>query len=162
MKLTRERKIYGAVLLIGLGFLGFDQLRGGAGADDLAGGQGDELLLVSSTTSSASDKQSNLSTSAADEISLAARLASLSEKTGSTAPADIRDAFRPAEGWLTKRAPVQATIATVTPSEQFIASHKLSAISTSAQGDAVAVVDGTLLRVGGWINGYRLIAVDRA
>jgi hypothetical protein len=115
---------------------------------------------VSANASSASNKRQNPSTNAADEISLAARLASFSEKAGATMPGEIRDAFRPADGWLSQRAP-QQTIATMSPAEKFIAAHQLTAVSTSASGEAVAVVDGTLLRSGMWIDGYRLIAVDR-
>src|SRR5689334_3046083 len=51
MKLTRERKIVGAVLVVALGFLGYDQLSGAGNSIDEAQADASSLLLASGTHS---------------------------------------------------------------------------------------------------------------
>ena len=158
MKLTRERKIFGAVLVLALGFLGYDQLSGGgATADEAANAASGDLLLASASTSS--NKPALTPSNSSGEISLASRLEDLAQKTDATSPGQLRDAFRPVSGWLSKPAPAR-TVVEVSAADKFVAEHKLTAISTNATGASVAVVDGTLLHVGAAIDGYRLISIN--
>jgi len=157
MKLTRERKIIGAVLVAALGFLAYDQLAGAGASSDAAAGDAGSLLLASSSgkpTGPGGGDNTN-------DISLATRLSALAAKTGVSATDQIRDAFRPAEGWINKPVAAIALVPTVSSADKFVAAHKLIAISTNSAGGAVAVVDGTLLHIGGAIDGYRLMRVDR-
>jgi hypothetical protein len=159
MKLTRERKIFGAVLVIALGFLSYDQINGAA-ATDAAHEDSGALLLASN--SRASGTSGNLTTDTSTDISLATRLSVLASKSGASATADrMRDAFRPAEGWLSKPVVAIAAPPTISSADRFVLEHKLTAISMNASGGgAVAVVDGKLLHIGGAIDGYRLTRVD--
>ena len=161
MKLTRERKIVGTVLVIALVGLGYDQLNS-TPADDAAQYEtgGGQLLLAS--TSGASNKSHANQLNVTDGVSLASRLSALATKTGASTPEQMRDAFRPVEGWFNK--PVVASTATgptISPAEKFAADHKLTATSLNTAGGSVAVVDGTLLHVGASLDGYRLISVTR-
>lgn len=164
MKLTRERKIFGAVLVLALGFLGYDQLSGGGANADAATAEADAAnLLLASAPGSSSHRSGAAAIDTSNDISLASRLSAMAGKTGAVAQPDrMRDVFRPVEGWITKPAPKIAAAPTVSSADQFVAEHKLTAISTTnVTGGGVAVVDGTLLHVGGAIDGYRLVAIDR-
>ncbi|MBC8108137.1 MAG: hypothetical protein H7Z14_16245 [Anaerolineae bacterium] len=155
MKLTRERKIVGAVLVIALGGLGFDQLSGTTSTADASLEDPSTLLLASA---SSSNKPARFSASGGEEISLASRLAKLAESTGTISPGAIRDVFRPADIWLPK---TLGTIATATTADKFATDHKLSTISVNTSGGGVAIVDGKLLHVGAKIDGYKLVAVNQ-
>ena len=156
MKLTRERKIIGAVLVAALGFLAYDQFAGAGASSDAAAADAGSLLLASSSGKPTWPGGDNT-----NDISLATRLSALAAKTGVSATDQIRDAFRPAEGWINKPVAAIASAPTVSSADKFVAAHKLIAISTNSAGGAVAVVDGTLLHIGGAIDGYRLMRVDR-
>lgn len=155
MKLTRERKIFGAVLVIALVGLGFDQLGGStSNADTAAAGPG--ALLLAGTGSS--NKPARFSATAGEEISLATRLTTVAQSTGTFSPNAIRDVFRPADIWLPKAV---GTVSTVTSADKFVAEHKLSTISVNATGGGVAIVDGKLLHLGAKIDGYKLVAINQ-
>jgi hypothetical protein len=156
MKLTRERKIFGAVLVVALGVFGYDQLFGSSPSTADASASANTLLLASI---SPSNKPARISASAAEEISLASRLTTLALKTGTTAPNAIRDVFQPAEIWLPKT--VVARVSTVSSADKFVRDHKLSTVSINATGGGVAVVDGKLLHIGGRIDGYQLVAINQ-
>lgn len=155
MKLTRERKIFGAVLVIALGGLGWDQLRGSSPASADASAEADSLLMA---TTGSSNKSALHSATAGDEVSLASRLTSLAQATGTTSPATIRDVFKPANTWLSNALGSNTTVAAA---DKFALQHKLSTISQNASGGGVAVVDGKMLNVGAKIDGYKLISVNR-
>jgi hypothetical protein len=162
MTLTRERKIFGAVLVIAWAGLGYDQFTGGgAAAADAEDVDPDSLLLASSTvsTSPSSHKSTSAMNVGVDDISLASRLTSLAQRTPVRSAGEIRDAFRATDGWISKAAATTPAIGTVSPADQFAAEHKVSAISTNASGGGVAVIDGTMLHIGGQIDGYRLVAL---
>jgi hypothetical protein len=165
MKVTRERKIIGAVLVIALVGLGYDQLGGGA-VDEAALVDSDNSQLLLAATSKSSNKSNANGANATDGISLATRLATLAGHRAEPSREQMRDAFRPVEGWFTKPTAANATADNTTPTissaERFVSSHKLTATSLNTGGGGVAVVDGTLVYVGGSIDGYRLRSVTHS
>jgi len=154
MKVTRERKIIGAVLVIALAGLGFDQLRGASSTTDASADA--STLLV--TGKSSSHKPARVSATMGEEVSFASRLATLAHTTGNVAPNAIRDVFRPADSWLPK---VATIVNTVSAADKFVMEHKLSMVSVNTSGGGVAVVDGKLLHIGASLDGYQLIAIDQ-
>ncbi len=152
MKVTRERKIIGSVLILALGFLGYDQLGTSAAPGDEALADSGTLLMASTTTSNKA-----MLANYDDGASLASRLAATAQKTGTTSPQSIRDAFRPANGWIANS--IDGT--RVSAADKFAADHKLSTVSLNGTGGGVAVVDGKMLHIGATLEGYKLIAITR-
>jgi hypothetical protein len=171
MKLTRERKIFGGVLVVAVAALAFDQL-GGSSSDSssASNGQDPNSLLMASTAASPSSAASrgNVASAAnvADGPSLAQRLAAAAGPAGATpAPDQIRDVFRIPRAW-SGNTQVVAVSDDKLAADRFVQAHKLSAVSkngSSATGDGgVAVVDGKLLHPGAVIEGFKLVAVTRS
>jgi hypothetical protein len=152
MKLTRERKIYAAVLGLGLAVVGYDQLTAPASAD--AASEPQATLLMASAP--ASNKQNNTA-HAGDGPSLAVRLSELAAKTGPTSPDQIRDAFVPSQSWLGKGALAGDRIDRAA-ADKFVQRHRLGTVATSASGD-IAVVDDKLMQIGSKLDGFTLISV---
>src|SRR4051794_40167536 len=104
MKLTRERKIYAAVLALGLGWLVYDQITG-SGAEPAEGASAstaDSLLVAPSQRSTRSDAGTDVAT--AELGSLADRLAAADPAASFEAP-QMRDALCAVDHWLTPHTP---------------------------------------------------------
>jgi hypothetical protein len=172
MKITRERKIFGGLLIVALAALAFDQLGGGGTSSDIASaavaGQENASALLLASSASASPATRSNSNAAADEPSLAQRLKAAAPIAATVSPDHIRDVFRIPRAWLGngQPAPVTQDAATLA-AERFAQSHKLSAVSKSASGGGagglagIAVVDGNLLHPGAVVDGFKLVAVTR-
>jgi hypothetical protein len=149
MKVTRERKIYAAVL--GLALLGFtlDRTIFGGSHDAQADAAAQaEAALVPTTAPTASV------TPAGDDVPLAARLAS-AVNDANFDPATIRVPFSAQLPWLA------ATQIDAPPSsaELFVQKHNLTAVMGSGQS-GYAIIDGACVRIGRSLEGFKLTAID--
>jgi hypothetical protein len=166
MKLTRERKIYGVILVLAVAALGFDQFTGSSssdssGAPPVAQEDPGSLLLASAPASRGN--ASGVSASKDDQPTLAQRLAAAAPAGAALAPEHIRDVFRIPRAWTgSGPAPVADNTAALA-AERFVQTHKLTAVSKSGAdaGGGVAAVDGKLLHPGAVLDGFKLVAVTR-
>jgi hypothetical protein len=148
MKVTRERKIYAAVL--GLALLGLTldlTIFGGSDEAHQDSAQAD-AALVSKPAPSASTAV------AGDDAPLAARLAS-SVNEPNFDPATIRVPFSAQLPWLA------GTQVDAPPSsaELFVQKHNLTAVMGSGQS-GYAIIDGACVRIGRSLEGFKLTAID--
>ncbi len=165
MKLTRERKVYAAVLALGLGWLVYDQVTGGGAepADGASAGAADSLLVAPSQRSTKAEAATDLA--AAELGSLADRLAAAEPAASFEAP-QMRDAFCAVDHWLTphtpgvRPVPLSKTTSAETSVEAFRRNHKLAAVVVRATSPG-AVLDGRYLTIGQSIDGFRLTAVSK-
>jgi hypothetical protein len=160
MKLTRERKIFVAVLGLALAALVTDRLTSTSdSAAAAAESDRSSLLLASSSTATSSGKGPSISAPAGDELSLARRLAAAVSAAKVGDERGGRDLFRVPAKW-SKEVEVNSAEAARVAAEQFARSHRLGAIAHNA-GGAVAVVDGKLLHTGAVVDGFRLLNIAR-
>ena len=154
MKVTRERKIYAAVVAIALLGLVLDRTIYGSrdtGAD-AAQPAPDALLIAPATAPIAA-------ASGVEELSLATRLANTASQERVLGGSDINEPFKSQIAWLT---PVRAEAPATGPTEaeQFQQKHTLTAVLGTGQSGYV-IVDGACVRIGRSIDGFKLVAVDR-
>lgn len=176
MKLTRERKIFGSILIVALIALGVDQLTGSSSSSDTsdtAHAQADpsSLLLASSPAPSSSPRGNGNGTLNVDGPSLAQRLNDAAPTETMPSLDQIRDVFRIPRGWSgNEQSAPRIVSADRLAAERFLHVHKLTAISKTRSGGAagekgaaadVAVVDGKLLHPGAVLDGFKLVAVTR-
>jgi len=156
MKVTRERKIYAAVVIVAVLGLVLDRTIYGSHEDLAADAQQAEAALVAPATSPAT------AGAVADEPSLATRLANTATEQHVADASDIQVPFKTQIAWLMPaRIEQAAVISGPSVAEQFSQRHTLTAIlGNSTSG--TAIVDGYCIRVGRSFDGFKLIAVDRA
>lgn len=163
MRLTNEQKILLGVLGAGVVALGvnyaFFSPKSARAADDIA------AAVASDPVNPAADTKPG----STDNQTIEARLAKLRD----TNTGELRDAFAPGPGWVKAHQPPAVVHAVAAASENgsaFAAAHKLLAVMTPARmvADAAppgesgsALVDGVLVRVGQYYDGYILQAVGR-
>ena len=157
MKLTKEKRVYGAVLGIAVAALAADRLFG-------AGDQGGPSSADASAYAAPASAPGAASTAAATPaptgavVSVAEQLASLDQRavldTGYT-----KNAF---ETWKTEpdRAAAPPTPAATALVDQFRQGHHLTGVLI-ASPRAFAVVDGKMIAVGQSIGGVKLVSVTQ-
>ncbi len=159
MKLTRQRKIYLAILAIGLAALAVDRVflgSDGAGPSRAnaqtsgPAGSGPELAVLPPGSRAAA------SALAAD--ALAERLRRLSKKQGIEMKA-VKDAFACPEGWLPGQAASQPARPPNAGALEFQAQHQLMAVMAGSRGSAI--VDGKCLLIGQKLGLYQLVSVGK-
>ena len=155
MKVTRERKIYAAVVVIAL--LGFvlDRTIYGSREQPPSADAAQSALVGPSTSPVTAN-------AAVEELSLAARLANTAAEQQVSDASDIQVPFKSQIAWLMPAQPEQpATAAAPSVAEQFGQRHTLTAVLGNGT-TGTAIVDGNVVRVGRCIDGFKLISVDRA
>jgi hypothetical protein len=170
MNLTRERKIYGGLLCLGVLALGIDKMflsPSEAPAQSAAGllitnAAPKNLVIahnkpvVSPTPASAQPGEKPLMGLGA----LAARMRDMAEVERLDLT-DAKDVFRPPVSWVGTIAPtqaIQATVTTVGPAATFRDRHHLIAILKSSKG-GMAILDGKSVRPGQTVDGFKLTQV---
>jgi hypothetical protein len=164
MKVTRERKIYAAV--IGLALLGLTLDRTIYGSQD-ATVTSSTVTDSSGTVPATAPSGNSPAGSGAEELSLAARLSNAAQEfdldgnRASPVPAaGMRDPFSHNVIWLT---PAQVDTACSGTVDQFVQRHTLSAVMDDRDGTkGYAIIDGQCVRIGKSIDGFRLVSVDRS
>lgn len=149
MKITRERKAYGVILVLAASWLGMDQF-----SHSPTGITGDSAMAsVAPITRAASS-----AVPAFDEPTLAEKLASI-QPMESVDTRQIRDAFHPENSWLS--APAGRKLVSRAPrADEFVESHRLTAVVARQQGGS-AIVDGKFVQVGKTFDGFTLVRVDK-
>ncbi len=160
MTLTNKQKIYGVLLGVGLASLVVDRLL--IGSD------------IGPDQASADSAQAYVGTMDLPDLTVAAvqpihdvrnegptmgdRVATLARERGVDV-SQVRDAFVPHKSWLpeSNSAKVVKQSSDLSP-EQFRIRHRLMAVVITDEARYV-VVDGDMLRVGEFVDGYRLVAV---
>ena len=158
MKVTRERKIYAAV--IGLALLGLTLDRiihpGDSGQDTLS----DTSASLGTIQINRDSKGDTGVAPIAEELSLATRLTNAAEGSNAGVLARRDDPFSHSVLWLI---PSVSESAGPSSADQFVQRHTLSAVMAPRAGSAgYAIIDGLCVRIGNSLDGFRLIAVDRA
>jgi hypothetical protein len=162
MRLSKQHKVYGAVLGLALAALGADRFFSSAPAE------ASESFAVTTTSASAAkpaalaktaaNGNSLLSSAGDDRRAISARLDELAQTAGLKAEA-VRDAFAPGAAW-------GGAIGTGSAKDeerarQFTAEHHLTAVmGNGSSRNVVAVVDGKPLRPGQTLDGFTLISVS--
>lgn len=163
MKITRERKVYGALLCLGVLALGVDKFV--LGPPDASAQSGANLLIASGPKSLVIAHNKPVVTPPAQQPAekplmslgaLAARMRQAGEAQRLD-PADARDAFRPPVAWVGSPVaqPVHKTVDAVTPGDLFRQRHHLIALLKSSTG-GIAILDGKSVRPGQAVDGFRL------
>jgi hypothetical protein len=148
MKITREQKIYGAVLCLGLVALAWDKL---AASPQQAQATEDPAALL--VQPAAAVKASRPAVPATAPVSMAQRLRMLPQ---AGAPADrLTDVFLPAESW---RGQSPKAASGPGAAQRFAQSHKLDGVMI-ADNRRRAIVDGRSLVVGQTLDGFTLASV---
>ena len=163
MKWTKERKIYGGLLALGVVALVVDRLSGGP--KEAAAQQEDAAALVAPNVAgkSAPSKTARISDAGAvlarANISLAERLRAATSGQ-LVSDKSVVDVFRPSPKWAGAAAG-GGDAHVLSDAERFKLAHRLTAIMMSGRGSR-AIVDGTPLRLGESLDGFRLLSVDPA
>jgi hypothetical protein len=151
MKITRQQKIYGAVLGLALAAWGIDAAASGkdsavrpAAPGAGAGGNPAKSPVIAGRTAEGLPSQS--------VAVFSAKLQTFVDADGNLP--ETRDAFRPSELWISdagrgKDVTVQA----------FLQAHQLKTVISSDRIKAV-VVDSSLLKLGDEIDGFRLVEIS--
>ena len=162
MKVTKQQKVYAGLLVLGLIALVLDRCVFTPASAD-ASDQASDLLIAkpaqSKTESSAPARKATSTAPTGNAV--AQKLTQLSESMHLPGAA-VRDAFCPAPAWAADGAPktpgAPKGITAETPN--FEQTHTLIGVMLSGSS-AAAMVDGTLVRVGQSIDGYRLVSVSK-
>jgi hypothetical protein len=162
MKMTRERKIYLAMLVTGLAALVLDRLTAGP---QNARAQDDPSSFVVERTDKSLSSGAPTVTGGAEHTAigpdLSVRLRSLGERFA--VDSQYRDPFRAPSSWAPRSAavPLPATVPVsdpASPAGEFERSHRLTAVLLSDR-QRNAVVDGKMIKPGQAIDGFTLISV---
>ena len=164
MKLTKQRKVYGAVVSLALTALGLDRFvfPGGEAPVPAAAAQvapSQPTKKVTTVAAPAKTQEANLAGLAA----LAVRMRNVAEVERLDL-ADAKDSFRAPPAWAgealkARPAAAAATAAPpVDPAASFHDKHHLVAVLKSTRG-GVAILDGKTVRIGKEVDGFRLTAV---
>src|SRR5256885_961384 len=161
MKWTKERKIYGGLLALGLVALVIDRCSGGP--KEAAAQQEDAAALVAPNVAGKTAPSKNARTSegailARSDISLAERLRAATNGQ-LVSDKSVVDVFRPSRKWAGDAGGSEAHV--LSDAERFRAAHRLTAVMMSGRSSR-AIVDGTPLRLGESLDGFKLLSVDPA
>ena len=158
MKWTKERKIYGGLLALGVVALAVDRL---SGPPKEAAAQEDAAALVAPNVAGKSAPSKNSRT--ADAAMLARADLGLAERLRAAANGQlvsdksVVDVFRPSRKWSGDGGGGAAH--SMSEAERFKAAHRLTAVMMSGRNSR-AIVDGTPLRLGESLDGFKLLSVD--
>ena len=166
MTLTKKHKLY--LALLALAIVGFmvDRLflsEGVASPKQAKAAPAAPATVAPAVTTVqalvASTPAAGKSEASGDSAIVAERLKALA-KTLNLDPAEIRDAFKPAEDW-TMSAPPPEPAAAPQPKARpdFARNHKLTAVLLS-KGGGSAVVNGKVVEVGQELDWYKLVGLE--
>ncbi len=167
MKLTRERKVYVAILSAAGAIWGFDQFVLSGGPQGAHAGVVDQNVSEVGTPgappTASSPSQPAISRAAADRTphpTLASRLESLSRSLDEGEMARAADGLFEQPSWARppKETP-KAAEAEEAPQLAFAKRHEVTAIMTSPKG--LVVVSGRPMKIGESIDGYVLKAIEK-
>jgi hypothetical protein len=155
MKVTKQQKVYAGLLVLGLIALVLDRCVFTPASAD-ASDQASDLLIAkpaqSRKDSPAPTRKATTTAPAGNPVAL--KLTELSESMHLPGTA-VKDAFCPAPAWAGEgKSNVGGEV------RSFEQTHTLIGVMFSG-GSAAAMVDGTLVRVGQSIDGYKLISVSK-
>lgn len=154
MTVTTSRKVYLSVLGIALCALVADRCLSKSATPTAAQASAPPAWAASAPSVTAAERP-GIAPTALSVDTLAARLQALQAATGQQ---PIRDAFAPSPAWLaTPRSGPSVTSQRIL---NFRGSHKLSAIIQTA-GAGEALIDNSLMVVGQFLDGFKLIAVNQ-
>lgn len=158
MRLSKQHKIYAAVLGLAVSALAADQLMT-APADAEAAEVAVAITpaprsaqAVSTTTAPAATQAAPV----ADTETLAARLQEVAAAAAVDTQA-VSDAFMPSQQWAKTDNPVEQA-PEIALAKTFLRQHRLTAVMKSGDG-GVAVIDGKPFKPGQTVDGFRLVAV---
>jgi hypothetical protein len=160
MKWTKERKIYGGLLALGVVALIVDRLSGGpkdaAAQEDAAAA----LVAPNAAGKTAPPKTSRMADAAMlarADLGLAERLRAATNGQ-LVSDKSVVDVFRPSRKWAGD-AGGSGAAHPMSEAERYKAAHRLTAVMMSGRGSR-AIVDGTPLRLGESLDGFKLLSVD--
>jgi hypothetical protein len=156
MQLTSKHKIYGAIVGIGLAWLGYDQIS--AGPQAAGANEADTLLVAPSSAKpqAAVVVQTASPGASVSEAGIADRLQEVAQAHPFNFEA-TRDAFTPAEAWVAARPAVGQADANA---DEFVKKHRLMSVMVVGR-TATAQIDGKLLRLGEEIDGFKLVSITK-
>ncbi len=172
MKLTRERKVYVAVLSAAGAIWGIDRVLLSGGPQGAHAGVIEQPAAAIVPTEKAarasgevpSRERAAASTSAADRTAhptLASRLETLSRKLNEKDPLSGASGLFEEPAWARPAVVEKAPAAdSALDDAEFLASHDLTALLT-VEGKPMAIINGKLLKLGESIGGYRLVEIQR-
>lgn len=166
MKLTRERKVLGAVLGLGLGALAVDRLFLASSASGPADAEAAAAYAVTPSKLPAAAAASLLHDAAGGSPDTIARRLREHAQAMRLQPDTSRDAFCPSPAWVSPPARGPAVVAPAgTPASglgAFVQAHRLEAVMGGGAGGeetGIAIIDGQAYRVGQVIDGMQLVEV---
>ena len=164
MHLTKQRKVFGAVLVLALGALGADRFiftpnepeAPPAPAATTAAPHPIKKIVASGDTAQAQEAR------LAGLAALAKRMRDMAEVERLDV-GDTKDAFVPAAAWVGQMktdtaSAAQAAAQPLDPASAFREHHHLVAVLKSSHG-GVAILDGKTVRVGQRVDTFRLVSV---
>lgn len=157
MKLNKERKIYVALLVLGLGAFALDRMFSGT---DAAATPDAPLAQVPTKADLLGRTPPSPSTAdgRSEAISLAARLKATSEAQR-LSKTPLTDAFQVPPRWAAAyKTAEQPTARPLTVVERFQQSHKLNAVMVGGRRSR-AILDGATVSVGQVFDGFKLVDV---
>lgn len=175
MQLTKQQKLYAAVVGLAVGAFGFDRFVLGPPADGGAAVAAapqparapvrrvapQAATPAAGTATTASATTAGNTQGVAPTGTLAARL----RQVAAGQKLDLRnvgDAFRPSVAWIGARRQPAPAAGPFDAAREFQNTHRLTAVMKQA-GGGIAIIDKTTLAVGQSIDGFRLVAVkDRS
>jgi hypothetical protein len=157
MKLNKERKIFVALLALGLGALAVDRMF--SGAEAAASSDNSAALVPTKTDSPGRTAASPTTTDVGGEInSVAARLNAMGESQR-LSKTQLADGFQLPPRWAAAyKVAEQPAAKPLSPVERFQQSHKLNAVMVGGRRSR-AIVDGTTVSAGQVFDGFRLVEV---
>jgi hypothetical protein len=147
MKITTKKKVYTALLAVGLAGLWLDKGFGGASPADAS---------PATAELAPADGAAPGFRSAATGVSLVSELKGMS--SGNFDPLSAHDAFVPAKYWTAACINAATPTHAQTTASEFQRDHRLSALMLSGHGGQ-AIINGQLVRVGHTIDGFKLVAI---
>ena len=170
MTLTKQQKILGGILALGLSVLAVDRFvlsSGGTGPATATASSTDAAEVV--TANPISDVKALVAMAATQQThaGLASRLSDFA-RHHAVDPDGVRDAFAPSPAWVpptTDASPTSPAAAepASTAVTRFLQTHQLVAVMGGGEGRSasVAIINGKTLRLGQSISGFRLVEVRR-
>lgn len=148
MRLTKQNKIYGAVLGLAVAAFAADRFAFSGSPAEAADAPVAAVVAAKRPTQAVSPVAA-----VADGSILAARLRAAAGSAG-MAEGEVRDAFVPSQQWVSTGA---AGVA-VPEADEFVRAHRLTA-TINGKRSVLAVVDGRALRPGQAYDGFTLVSV---
>jgi hypothetical protein len=167
MALSKQHKMYGAVLGLALAALGADRVffSSPATADEVASvmAPAESAKPAKRVVVPAANPAIAAASDSLDRRAIAARLSELA-KSANLDASPVSDAFTPSTAWVKPEPVAEAAVVVAKPEDdgrarKFVQDHRLTAVMDGSK-HGVAVVDGTPLRPGQVLDGFKLVAVS--